>query len=941
MIFRAFLIALGLLLFSPAQAKAEPITAILIAIGISASTAAAVTTAIVTAVVGGIVATGLSMAASAIFGQKKPTGSPIRPVANRSREVIDNVVGTVEYIPVVYGQTKVGGLKAFTEVKDSDLYQVIVFCEGEVDSIVSYEIDGVPSTDVKFNDLVESWNRLGTDEQEYIPEFAADAPGWSSSHRGRGLCYLALKFSKDSDVFPRIPVITAVIKGKKVLDPRSGLVEWSDNPALCILDYLKNKRYGKGLHESKIDLDSFIAAANYYDQLVDGLKRFTLNGYVKTDQTILDNLDEMLTSCNSILTFYNGKHRLKPMRAEGSVYTFTKDNIIGPLNIERLGKRDKKNRADVNWMNPNNNWQGDLAIVQNDSFYVADGQQERTLNIELPFTTVGTQANYIGQLAVNQSRLDTKVSFKSTQQALQVEIADVVGVTHPTPGWNQKLFRVNALGLEPDGNVVVTLEEYDSDVYNVTPITEEDLGTSSNFQSPFVIDPPGVPLISQQFRTNTVGDIQNVIRLDYTRPLSGFVSEYQIEYKEVSALEYTIVGRTQNQYFEIVDMVPALYNFRVKAVNTAAASSKYSYALAEVVNDTSVPTDVNNFQIVSTGGALLATWEAVDMAFGGGKYIIKHSPKTTGADWNDPVNFTIDVSGRERKVTLGLIEGTYMIKAVNLAGIPSANTAYIVVNLPSTHSYSLVNTVTEDTTYTGSKTNMLVTSEGKLTLDGTITIDDKAGLFDDAGGLFDDGGGRALTGSYSFVNTTSLPGNFFIRLVKDFTANYLDASALFDDRDGLIDDQPGFFDGEENNTVQLFLEYRSRPNALAAWSSWQPLNVNDITAKDLEYRLTVTTDFSYQNIEFETLRVKVYMLRTNRAGSNQPIAIGGTTINFNPAFYQAPTVVASILDVQQGDYYKIENVTRSSCKITCYDVTNSSVARSVNWQAYGVGEELT
>ncbi len=37
----------------------------------------------------------------------------------------------------------------------------------------------------------------------------------------------------DADAFPNgVPEVTAVVKGKKVYDPRTSTTAWSDNPAL-------------------------------------------------------------------------------------------------------------------------------------------------------------------------------------------------------------------------------------------------------------------------------------------------------------------------------------------------------------------------------------------------------------------------------------------------------------------------------------------------------------------------------------------------------------------------------------------------------------------------------------------------------------------------------------------------------------------------------------
>ena len=55
------------------------------------------------------------------------------------------------------------------------------------------------------------------------------------------------------------------LQGKKVKTYNASLVEqtasYQTNPAWCLLDYLTNARYGKGLAITEIDLQSFYDAS--------------------------------------------------------------------------------------------------------------------------------------------------------------------------------------------------------------------------------------------------------------------------------------------------------------------------------------------------------------------------------------------------------------------------------------------------------------------------------------------------------------------------------------------------------------------------------------------------------------------------------------------------------------------------------------------------------
>lgn len=88
------------------------------------------------------------------------------------------------------------------------------------------------------------------------------------------LAFAHLTVKKDDIYQGGLPNVGAIVKGVKVYDPResthsqtdSSTWEWSDNPALCLLDYLTNTEYGCGVSYDRIDIDSFETLANVCDE---------------------------------------------------------------------------------------------------------------------------------------------------------------------------------------------------------------------------------------------------------------------------------------------------------------------------------------------------------------------------------------------------------------------------------------------------------------------------------------------------------------------------------------------------------------------------------------------------------------------------------------------------------------------------------------------------
>ena len=225
-------------------------------------------------------------------------------------------------IPVVYGERLLGGTRIFLETSGSTnqyLYMAIVLAEGEINSIEEILVDEKPVTwtgsltngtvrDVGSGDSnfykdstshIRVQSFFGTDSQT-VSSVLDPASGWGSNHRLRGVCYLALRFKWNQDVFSSIPKVQARIKGKKVVSYNSSLVAqtaaYSTNPAWCILDYLTNERYGKGLSISDIELQSFYDASQICVTQVtpysggSNINIFDTNYVLDTARKVIDNL---------------------------------------------------------------------------------------------------------------------------------------------------------------------------------------------------------------------------------------------------------------------------------------------------------------------------------------------------------------------------------------------------------------------------------------------------------------------------------------------------------------------------------------------------------------------------------------------------------------------------------------------------------------------------
>jgi len=563
-------------------------------------------TGLAASLVGGVIAMGVNSIASSLFGFNEP------PKNSASSNVALNTTGAVNAIPVIYGLRRIGGTRVFIDTTNSnkDLHLVFAMAEGQVTGLTniyvnselaaSYDATHVGNPgggydtygfkyETKFSGKLEIRWRDGSDTQTVISllkNYINDATKWGDNHLLLGVAYLYVRLVYNTELYNGLPQITADIKGKKITDTWDGT--WSstdyDNPAWVLFDYLTNTRYGKGIDKAMLDKTSFINAKNYCNELVtmkdkDGndisQKRYIANGHIDTAKTILDNVKDILTSMNAFMVQSGGKYLVRCNKADTpSDFEFTEENITGSWDIQLGTKTNRFNQTKITYFEPENNYQGNIFLVKDATYLATDNNQTYERELVLPLTCDYGRAAYIGRIVMNQSRFQTTISFNAVQTAMVVEVGDIVKVTHPVPGWNNKLFRVMNMTLQPMGDVRIVAIEYDPTVYTTgTIIQYPDFTRPSTYsggglvaaQTGDVAAPVG-PIVETNLSTTSGGVITNK-QISWTKSPASDVSYY-----EITINGSTVVSST-NPVYVYTTATPNTDTYAVRAVNTLGYKS--------------------------------------------------------------------------------------------------------------------------------------------------------------------------------------------------------------------------------------------------------------------------------------------------------------------------------------------------------------------------------
>ena len=573
-------------------------------------------------------------------------------------------------------------------------------------------------------DYVEWEARLGGADNLTPPDwFLNGTTTYPKDAVGYGVACLFIRLKKwtkgvfiEDTPIQAVPAISAIVQGKKIYDPRDSLIKYSNNPALIYRDYLTNKIYGAGFNENRIDDASISTEANYCEETVLGNPRYTCNGVVFTQSKIIDNIALILNTAGAYKTYLGGKYSLYCARVETPVMDFNETNIVGSIQLNKSGIREKQNSVSVKFINTKN-WDFDIISIDNPEYLAVDKGTNLHTEITLDLVTDPQQAYNLGLQFLKQTRKTYSISFSAPLEAYILVPGDVITVTHPTYGYVAKPFRIFSTTMTAEGLIDLNAVEYDALVYDTQSFTLTPSDANSNFTSPFIVLPPSN---IRHFNNNTYEN--ETFTLTWAQSPSPSIDRYVVGYRFHGWGEYVNIGETQNTILEITTLDPDLYDIKIKAVNTLGYSSEWVYYRCEFLSSDYVPPDVQNFQLNPRLDDATLTWDLITKIQNTGAFVIKHVRETVDASWSTPGTFQFVVSGSTRSLVVPLLNGTYMIKALASNGRYSANPTLILSTGIENTDWRIVDTLAEHPDFVGTK-DQLIVSDGYLQLAPRTPID--------------------------------------------------------------------------------------------------------------------------------------------------------------------------------------------------------------------------
>ena len=494
--------------------------AVFVAQAIGTATSAVLVAAASAGAAGLAAAASLASIAYTSYATKKAEADARKNAAQAPRDI--TVRSATEPAKIIYGKARTSGPVVYTNTAptpgtndNNTLWTVISLCSHEVEDITDIWLDGdeITASQINWggtggvtsgkygpigaNEVTNFYKRLGTSTQAHVSELATAFNDWTSSYQGKNVAYIVSAFELGTATGEGVwaqgaPTnIRAVVKGKKVYDPRKDSTnggsgahrladpstwEWSDNPALCLADYLFDDRLGlgaEGVTYDDIDWPLVIAAANVCDATVSipggaTEKRFTCNGALSTGNTYAENIKAILSSMDGQITWSGGKYRIRACAYEAPVYTFTGDDVVGDVQIQPERTRAQRfNTVRGTFVDPESDYVATEFIPYTDSNLQSgrDAGQKLTKDIALPMTNSEYMAQRLAYKIVALNDQQLRCIVPMNWKALKVGVGDRIQLSIDELSWSNKVFRVEGWAFDPDAGFNLTLQEDSSSSY--------------------------------------------------------------------------------------------------------------------------------------------------------------------------------------------------------------------------------------------------------------------------------------------------------------------------------------------------------------------------------------------------------------------------------------------------------------------------------------------
>lgn len=444
---------------------------------------------------------------------------------------------------------------------------------------------------------------------------SASAGALVATDCGQGVAYLYVLWEADYDVFGQTgaPSVRAVVRGKKLFDPRTGLTVWSDNAALAARDYLTGW-HGLRCTGAEVDDADVIASANVCDELVNitattTQKRCTANGVLLASSNQRDNLETLVDAMAGMAVWTQGAWSVQAGAYQVPVATIGVDDVI---NIEEVipftPRRECFNTVTGTFVDPATLYtEKQYQVVTNAAYVAQDSGQVLERNLPLPMCDSDVRAQRMAKIEIERARQAVTVAMLCKWTQYDLRPGSHVNVQIPRYGWAPKTMFVAERTLQADG-IRYVLRETAPEVWDWAygEATAVDPAPNTSLPNPYAVAPVvGLSASSGSDVLQVAGDgtVISRIRIAWSATTDTYVrngGRVEVRYRPVGATDWA-TARTDGD-LTTVDVGPVddgqVYELQARCVNNTGQRGAWASITHIVVGKTEPPPAFDTFLVL-------------------------------------------------------------------------------------------------------------------------------------------------------------------------------------------------------------------------------------------------------------------------------------------------------------------------------------------------------
>jgi len=551
------------------------------------------------------------------------------------------VEGSSVPLPVCYGRNLIGGSQVYFRTssnytfanplsggtvfnsnlgssrsgkKNEYLYIQQAVCQGKISKFIDWRIDDQDSNtaELQYGQRAHCYTgTVASTDPMILANFSSrtNALFTNAAHAS-----MVFRLNRDEPQYGGPPSVSFFVEGNLVYDIQlvSGVYSlstnklYSNNPALCLLDYLLNSEYGRGLSINEIDLESFYKAKLVCNTIVKtnvnlsgniwlrnnintrNIPLYECNIILPSDRSVRENVISILSTMgDAVLVWSNGKYKLKLQypQTESQIElssTLSDNEIIrGSFNIKYPSASERINYCTIRYADEAEDFKEKTASwpKKGTTIYNSFLAQDNNVPLEKSFSEEGITDFYHAlakaEELVRLSRTDVRYSFTVSIENYFLEPGDIVKIDSKLNFISNEYIKIQEVKVNEDGTADITGTRYDYTqlAWNVA----DDQVIESKVTYDFSVEPP------TNFSASTVSNndsIVNSVLLSWTESNDNTVVDYVIEagtqisgsivYSTIAVLPARITSYVHNP-----NLLTA-YFYRIRARNRLGQYSQFT-----------------------------------------------------------------------------------------------------------------------------------------------------------------------------------------------------------------------------------------------------------------------------------------------------------------------------------------------------------------------------